>query len=349
VKTGSRLRQKDWRISLKLKQALGNRKKLKFVCYAFCVSLLALSFPARAQQSTRVRQIGFLCPAKCAQPEHDSFRDGLRELGYIEGRDIAITRRAGESIPDRLHALAAELVRLKVDVIVTASTSAIRAVKQATSTIPIVFASAGDPVATGLVASLAKPGGNVTGITILSPELSGKRLELLKETLPRLSRVAVLSNPANPGGGSVKEIEAAAPALGLTLQFLKAQRPNDLENAFSSIVRERAGALIIVPDAFFASQRPRFIEFTTKNRLPAIYDRREYVDEGGLMSYGIDFRYQFHRAAYFVDKILKGTKPADLPVEQPTKFELVINLKTAKQIGLTIPPNVLARADKVIK
>jgi len=321
----------------------------KIVICLLTAALLSTVLFAEAQQPTRLRQIGFLCPVKCQQPEHDSFRKGLRELGYVEGRDIAITERSAGGSAERLPGLAAELVGLKVNVIVTASTPAIQALKQATTTTPIVFASAGDPVARGLVSSLAKPGGNITGVTILAPELSGKRLELLKETVPRLSRVAVLSNFANPAGASVKEIEAAARALGLGLQFLKAQRPDELEAAFSSIVRERAGALIIVPDALFASQRPRFIEFTMKNRLPAIYDRREYVDEGGLMSYGTDFLYQFHRAAYFVDKILKGTKPADLPVEQPTKFEFVINLKTAKQIGLTIPPNVLARADRVIK
>jgi putative ABC transport system substrate-binding protein len=311
--------------------------------------LLAFSFSAEAQQTGKVRQIGFLCPAKCGQPEHDGFQEGLRDLGYIDGRHIAIRYRSADSNPDWLPKFAAELIQLKVDVIVTASTPAIRAVKQATSTIPIVFASAGDPVAAGLVASLAKPGGNITGVTILSPELSGKRLELLKETIPRLARVAILSNPANPAESTLREFHAAARALGLSLQSLKAQRPNELEDAFSSIVRERADALVTVPDAFFASERGRFIEFTTKVRLPAIYDRRDYVDEGGLMSYGIDFRYQFHRAAYFVDKILKGAKPADLPVEQPTKFELVINLNAAKQIGLTIPPQVLARADKVIK
>jgi putative ABC transport system substrate-binding protein len=327
--------------------------------YAFCATLFVLclagamllmtSFPVNAQQSGKIRRIGVLCPAKCGQSEHDGFREGLRELGYVEGRDIATTYRAAESNPDRLPTLANELVQSKLDVILTASTPAIRAVKLATSTIPIVFASAGDPVASGLVASLAKSGGNVTGVTILSPELSGKRLELLKETVPRLSRVAVLSNPVTPAESTLKEMDAAASSLGLTLQALKAQRPDELEQALSSILRERSGALVIVPDAFFASERARFIEFTIKNRLPAMYDRRDFVDEGGLMSYGTNFRYQFHRAAYFVDKILKGAKPADLPVEQPTKFELVINLKTAKQIGLTIPPSVLARADKVIR
>jgi putative ABC transport system substrate-binding protein len=267
----------------------------------------------------------------------------------MEGRDVTITHRAAESNSERLPALAAELVGLKVDVIITASTPAISAVKEATSTIPIVFASAGDPVAAGLVASLAKPGGNVTGITILSPELSGKRLELLHETVRGLSRVAVLANPSTPAQASLGEFDAAARALGLTVTILKAQRLSELENAFLSIVQARFGALIIVPDAFFASQRYRFVEFTARNHLPAIYDRSDYVDAGGLMSYGTDFRYQFRRAAYFVDKILKGAKPADLPVEQPRKFEFIVNLKAAKQIGLTIPPNVLARADRVIK
>ena len=315
---------------------------------ALCAALYAHCSPAEAQQP-KLRHLGFLCPAKCGQVEHDGFRDGLRELGYIEGRDVTITHRAAESNSERLPGLAAELVGLKVDVIITASTPAISAVKEATSTIPIVFASAGDPVASGLVASLAKPGGNVTGITILSPELSGKRLELLQETVRRLSRVAVLTNPSTSAQASLGEFDAAARALGLTLTVLKAQRLSELENAFLSIVRAGFGALIIVPDAFFASQRSRFVEFTARNHLPAIYDRADYVDAGGLMSYGTDFRYQFRRAAYFVDKILKGSKPADLPVEQPTKFEFVINLKTAKQIGLTIPPNVLARAHRVIR
>jgi putative tryptophan/tyrosine transport system substrate-binding protein len=317
--------------------------------FMFCATLYALCSHAQAQQSAKLRHIAFLCPAKCGQIEHDGFRDGLRELGYIEGRNFTITHRAAESNSDRLPRLAAELVGLKVDVIVTASTPAISALKEATSAIPIVFASAGDPVASGLVTSLANPGGNVTGITILSPELSGKRLELLKEMLPRLSRVAVLTNPSVPAQASLGEFDSAARGLGLTLTIFKAQRPSELENAFSSILQGQLRALIIVPDAFFASQRSRFVEFTAKNRLPAIYDRADYVDAGGLMSYGIDFRYQFRRAAYFVDKILKGAKPAELPIEQPTKFEFVINLRTAKQIGLTIPPNVLARADRVIK
>ena len=318
-------------------------------CLTICSIVFALCFPAEAQKQAKLRQIGFLCPAKCGQIEHDGLRDGLNELGYIEGRDITITSRAAESNADRLPNLAAELVGLKPDVIVTASTPAISAVKEATNVIPIVFASAGDPVASGLVLSLAKPGGNVTGITILSPELSGKRLELLKETVPLLSRIAIVMNPSTPAQASLGEIDAAARSLGLMLKFLKAQRVSELESAFLSISQERLGALTVVPDAFFASQRARFVEFSTRNHLPAIYDRRDYVDDGGLMSYGTDFRYQFRRAAYFVDKILRGSKPADLPVEQPTKFELVINLKTAKQIGLTIPPNVLARADRVIR
>jgi putative ABC transport system substrate-binding protein len=329
------------------------RHCLRVIRYLFwfgvCVTFSAVSSSAEAQQTSKLRHIGFLCPAKCGQAEHDGFHEGLREQGYIEGRDVTTTYRAAESNSERLPGLAAELVASKVDVIVTASTPAIRAVKDATNTIPIVFASAGDPVASRLVASLAKPGGNVTGVTILSPELSGKRLELLRETVPRLSSVAVLTNPSTPAEASLGEFDAAARALRLTVKFLQAQRVSELENAFSSIRQERIDALTLVPDAFFASQRPRFVEFTVRSRLPAIYDRRDYVDDGGLMSYGTDFRYQFRRAAHFVDKILKGANPADLPVEQPTKFELIISLKTAKQIGLTIPPNVLARADKVIR
>jgi putative ABC transport system substrate-binding protein len=312
-------------------------------------ALLVTYGSAEAQQRGKVRNIGFLCPAKCGQPEHEGFRDGLRELGYVDGRDVIITNRAADSNSERLQGLATELVGLNVEVILTASTPAITAVKQATSSIPVVFASAGDPVAAGLVASLAKPGGNVTGVTILSPELSGKRLEVLKETVPLLTRVAVLSNPATPAQASLGEFATAARTLGLSVQIFQAQRMSELQNAFAAIAQRAFGALIIVPDAFFASNRSRFIEFAASNRLPAMYDRADFVNEGGLMSYGIDFRYQFSRAAYFVDKILKGAKPADLPVAQPTKFEFVINLKTAKHIGLTIPPNVLARADRVIK
>jgi putative tryptophan/tyrosine transport system substrate-binding protein len=321
----------------------------KFGVLALCALLLALCVSAEAQQRVKPRHIGFLCPAKCGQPEHDGFRDGLRELGYMEERDVIITHRAADSNSERLRVLAAELVGLNVDVILTASTPAISAAKESTGTIPIVFASAGDPVAAGLVTSLAKPGRNITGVTILSPELSGKRLELLKETVPQLSRVAVLSNPATPAQASLGEFAAAARTLELTVRFFKAQRVSELQNAFTAIVQDRHGALIIVPDAFFASERFRFVEFTNSNRVPAIYDRADFVNDGGLMSYGIDFRHQFHRAAYFVDKIFKGANPSNLPVEQPRKFELVINLKAAKQIGLTIPPNVLARADKVIR
>ena len=314
-----------------------------------CGFVFGLYLPAEGQQPAKLRQIAFLCPAKCGQTEHDGFREGLGELGYIEGRDITITSRAAESNTDRLPVLAAELVGLKPDVILTASTPAISALKEATNVIPIVFASAGDPVASGLVASLAKPGGNITGVTILSPELGGKRLELLKETIPPLLRVAVFMNPSTPARASLGEIDAAARSLGLMVKFVKAQRVSELESAFLSVTQERLGALTLVPDAFFASERSRFVEFSARNHLPAIYDRRDYVEDGGLMSYGTDFRYQFRRAAYFVDKILRGAKPADLPVEQPKKFEFVINLKTAKQIGLTIPPNVLARADRVIR
>src|SRR5688572_11003993 len=240
--------------------------------------LLVYVHLAQAQQPAKPRQIGFLCPAQCGQPEHQGFRDGLRERGYAEGRDFNISHRAANSNAERLPALAAELVALKVDVIVTASTPAIRATKEATTAIPIVFAAAGDPVAAGLVDSLAKPGGNVTGITILSPELSGKRLELLRETVLRLSRVAVLINPSIPVQATLGEFDAAARALGVRLTIVKAQNPSELENAFSTIVKEQLGALIIAPDAFFASQRSHFVEFTARNRLPAIYDRPDYVD-----------------------------------------------------------------------
>jgi putative ABC transport system substrate-binding protein len=331
------------------KTTRGKQNAVTFFVFVCLLTAVLLPAHSEAQQTNKARRIGFLCPAKCGQVEHDGLRDGLRELGYVEGRDVVIMHRSADSNRERLRALAADLVGMKVDVIVTASTPAISAAKESTRTIPIVFASAGDPVGSGLVASLAKPGGNITGVTILSPELSGKRLELLKETVPQLSRIAVLSNPATPAQASLGEFDTTARALGLTLKFYKAQRLSELQNAFSSIAHDRLGALVIVPDAFFASQRSRFIEFTISNRLPAIFDRADYANDGGLMSYGIDFRDQFRRAAYFVDKIFKGANPSDLPVEQPKKFEFVINLKTAKQIGLIIPPNVLARADRVIK
>ena len=259
---------------------------------------------------------------------------------------LSIDMRMGS----RLLSLATELVRLKVDVIVATATPSVLATQKATSTIPIVFTGVGDPVAGGLVASLARPGGNVTGLTILAPELSGKRVELLKEAVPNATRVAFLWNPTNPSHGLLlKETHAAAQALGLQLQSLEVRSSNDFDSAFETALRERVQALITPPEPLFNTHLKRIVEFAAKNRLPAMYAFTEAVDAGGLMLYAPNYADQFRRAATYVDKILKGTKPADLPVEQPTKFEFIVNLKTAKQIGLTIPPNVLARADKVIK
>jgi putative ABC transport system substrate-binding protein len=306
---------------------------------------------AQAQQAKKVPRIGYLSPASVSPSSAwiEAFRQGLRELGYVEGQNIAIEYRWAEGKADRLPDLAAELVRLKVDVIVVVGPAA-AAAKKATKTIPIVTASAADPVASGLVDSLARPGGNITGLSIMAPELSGKRLELLKEAVPGITRIAVLRDPTNPGSALTwKETQVAARALGVQLQLLEWRSAKDIEASFAAMKSERAGALIPLRGPLIVDQRTWFVNLVAKSRLPAMYDDGDFVDAGGLMFYGPN-RVDLHRrAATYVDKILKGTKPADLPVEQPTKFEFVINLKTAKQIGLTIPPNVLARADKVIK
>jgi putative ABC transport system substrate-binding protein len=275
----------------------------------------------------------------------------LRELGYVEGKNIVIERRYAEEKLDRLPALAAELVRLKVGVIVTAGPIPTRAAKEATTMIPIVMTNEGDPVGTGFVASLARPGGNITGLSTLTPETSGKRLELLKEIVPKLSRIAVFGTSTLPGNAqSLRETEVAAGAFGVKLQYLDVLSPKDLETAFRAAVKERADAvLMMVAGGVTSAHRTEIAELAVKSRLPVIYSSPVYVEAGGLMSYGASVTDLDRRAATYVDKILKGAKPADLPVEQPKKFELVINLKAAKQIGLTIPPNVLARADKVIK
>ncbi len=272
-------------------------------------------------------------------------------LGYVEGKNIFIEYRYAEGKLDRLPDLAAELVRLKVDVIVIAGgTPPLLAAKNATRTIPIVFAAGADPVGSGFVTSLARPGGNITGLSLVAPELSGKRLELLKETVPKVSRVAVLLNPTGAAIGALSaETQVAAGSLGVQLQLLEARSPDELDPAFSAMMRERASALVVTQDAMFIDNLTRIVSLAAKSRLPAIYPNSEYVDAGGLMSYGTIINDLYRRAATYVDKILKGRKPADLPVEQPTKFEFIVNLETAKQIGLTIPPNVLARADRVIK
>ena len=312
--------------------------------------LMAISFPVEAQQVEKVPRIGLVRPGSPPDPYVDAFRQGLRDLGYVERQSIGIEYRWAEGRSARLPLFAAELVHLKVVVIVTQGELATRAVKEATSTIPIVMATSGDPVGAGLVASLPRPGGNVTGLSSVAPDLNGKQLQLLKEAVPKVSRVAILydrSNLATVLG--VKEAQFAAPALGLTLQLLEVRSPDDFGPAFDAMTRERAEALFTFGDPFTLAHQRRILDFAAKRRLPAISQFRDFADDGGLMSYGPNRLDMFRRAATFVDKILKGAKPADLPVEQPTKFELVINLKTAKQIGLTIPPNVLARADKVIK
>jgi putative ABC transport system substrate-binding protein len=327
-----------------------NKKTFSIVMCAF---FLALAIPAGAQQPKKMAKIGVLVPSNPAATAHllEAFSQGLRELGYVDGKNFVLERRYGEAKAERISELARELVSLKVDVIVTATDIAIAAVKQQTSTIPIVMANSIDPVGTGFVASLARPGGNVTGNSTMSPELSGKRLELLREVVPGLSRVAFLWNPDVRGAVlDYNETESAARSLRLQLQSVEVVRAEDLDRAFSAITKDRAQALIVParnPVAF--ANRGQIASFAQKNRLPSMYGDRVFVDAGGLMSYGPNNADLWRRAATYVDKILKGTKPADLPVERPTKFELVINLKTAKQIGLTIPPNVLARADRVIK
>jgi putative ABC transport system substrate-binding protein len=291
---------------------------------------------------------------RAASPHtHEAFRQGLRDLGYVEGRNVVIEDRDAEGKFERLPALAAELVALKVDVIVAPNTAAALAAQQATKTIPIVFAVAADPVTSGLVTSLARPGGNVTGSSILAPELVGKRLELLTQAVPGVSRVAVLWQPGGAGEGTEKDMlkgaEVAASALGVRLQFVEARGPADVDRAFSEMTRARAGALTVLPSAMFGSQRRRLVDLAAKNRLPAVYTSREFVDAGGLMAFGPNQADLYRGAATYVDKILKGAKPGDLPVEQPTTFELVINLKAAKAVGLTIPQSVLARADHIVE
>ena len=311
--------------------------------------LLTTARPGQAQQPTKMPRIGFQSAASPAaiSARLDAFRQGLRELGYVEGKNILIEWRYAEGKLDRLDEFAAEFVRLKVDVIVTAAPSSTRAVKKATSTIPIVMAYDSDPVANGFVASLARPGGNITGLSALSPEISEKQLELLKEIVPSLSHVAVLRTLLRTS--VEKEMELAAGALRVKLQDLEVRGPKDIENAFREARKGRAGAVLVLASPIFESHRTRVADLSVTNRLPAIYHVAEFVEAGGLMSYGASFIDMYRRAATYVDKILKGRTPADLPVEQPMKFEFIVNLKAAKQIGLTIPPNVLVRANKVIR
>ena len=325
--------------------------------FLVAVILLAGAVLSEAQQPKKVPRIGLLIASSPspASSRVEAFRQGLRDLGYIEGKDIVIEYRYGEGKPDRLPTLAAELVSLKIDIIVTGGSSPTRAAKEATVTIPIVMTQDIDPVGSGFVASLARPGGNITGLSNFAPELSGKRIELLKEIAPNISRVAVLgalSLPANAQGlnaQGLNEVKVAAEALRVKLQYLDIQNPTDIESAFRAASKGRAEAALALPGAVLISHRTQIAELASKNRLPTIYYATEFVEDGGLMSYAPNFADLSRRAATYVDKILKGAKPADLPVEQPMKFELVINLKAAKQIGLMVPPNVLARADRVIK
>jgi putative ABC transport system substrate-binding protein len=318
------------------------------VILALSGMLFALCLPVWAQQPTK---IGFLTGGGHDSARNEAFRQGLRELGYVDGKNVVIEWRAAERKPGRLPALAMELVRLKVDVIVVTGLGDLRAAKEATATIPIVMVVDSDPVRSGFVASLARPGGNITGLSTLAPELSGKRLELLKEIVPRLSRVAAFGTSTSAGNAQeLKEVELAAGALGVKLQYLDVLGPKDLETAFRATSKGRADAgLMMVSGALAGSQRTEIAELAIKNRLPVIYQRQEYVEAGGLMSYGANRNDLFRRAAAYVDKILKGTKPADIPVEQPIKFEFVINLKAANQIGLKIPQWTLVKADKVIR
>jgi putative tryptophan/tyrosine transport system substrate-binding protein len=317
------------------------------------LGLLGAPRASEAQQPAKVFRLGLLGTVPLTDPGTsriwDGFLEGLRQLGYVEGQNIVIERRFSEGRYERLPALAAELVRLKVDVIVAAATTADEA-KRATSTIPIVMTNHGDPVGSGLVASLARPGGNVTGLSGQSPDLVGKQLQLLKEAVPRLSRVAVLSNPTHPGHPtSLREAEVAARSLKVRLQILEARAPAEFAGAFSAATKESAGALLVLGDPMFFGERTRIVELAAKSRLPLMGIQAETAEAGGLLAYGIDQRDSFRRAATYVDKILKGAKPGDLPVEQPTKFELVINVKTAKALGLTIPPSLLGRADQIIQ
>ncbi len=327
-----------------------NQKKV--ICLALSSMLLALSFPAEAQQQAKIPKIGWLALA-ARPPSSGDVREllgrELRALGYVEGKNIAFEYRSADFKTDRLPALADELVRLKVDVLVAASASEAKAAKNATKTIPIVFLNVSDPIALGLVDSLARPGGNITGFSSFAAVLAGKRLELLKETIPKLARVAVLWDPpADSSAQQWKESQLVAKALGLQLYSMEVSSADKIESAFNEAIKAGMPALSVTQSSFINSYQKQIADLAAKNRLPAIYSRGDFVENGGLMSYGADRSEPFKRVAVMVDKILKATKPADIPVEQPKKFELIINLKAAKQIGLTIPPNVLARADRVI-
>ena len=329
--------------------SLGRRHFLALVSSG----LLAAPLAAEGQPTGNVPRIGWLGgpTRESAQAFVQPFQQGLRDLGWVEGQNIVIEWRFAGGRAEQFPSLAAELVRLRVDLIVVPSTPPALAAKKATQTIPLVTVGGADPVELGLVASLARPGGNVTGLTsTVGPEIAGKQLELLKEMVPKVSRMAVLWNPTTPGNAvALREAEIAARRLGVELQVLEARSHNDFDSAFAAMARKRAGALLVLGDVMFTTHRVRLADLAGKSRLPAIYVGRQFVDEGGLISYGANVLDNFRRAATYVDKILKGAKPGDLPIERPTKFELVINLKTAKALGVTIPPSLLARADEVIQ
>jgi putative tryptophan/tyrosine transport system substrate-binding protein len=315
-------------------------------------TLVLAPLAAEAQPGAGVPRVGILFPSPLSATSHllEAFRQGLRELGYVEGQNIALEFRSAEGREERLPDLAAELVRLKVAVILTGTGPGIRAAKRATQTIPVVMGNGGDPVAGGFVVSLARPGGNITGLTNMYAELIGKRLELLKEVVPKTSRVAVLLNADNAPAVLFRDQEVAARTLGIRFQILEVRGPTpDLVNAFQAATREGAGALIVLDDPLTFSHRTQIVRHAAESRLPASYGFREFVEAGGLMAYGASIPHMYRRAATYVDKILKGAKPGDLPIEQPTKFELVVNLKTAKALGLTIPHSLLLRADQVLQ
>jgi putative tryptophan/tyrosine transport system substrate-binding protein len=324
----------------------------KFITFALSAMLIALSSSAEAQQPTKVPRVAYVTGASLSAMEYriEAFRQGLRELGYVEGKNVIIVLREAEGKLDHLPALMAELMRDKVDIIVAAGSAVTRPAKEVTSTIPIVMAQDPDPVANGFVASLARPGGNITGLSTFRPELSGKRLELLKEVVPKLSRVAVFGTSTTPDNTqALKETKLAAEVLKVQLQYLDVLDSKGFESAFRAAVKERADAVLWMVSGALTTQRARITDIAVKSRLPVIYELPSWVEAGGLMSYGVNLADLDRRAATYVDKILKGAKHADLPVEQPTKFEFIINLKAAKEIGLTIPPDVLARATKIIK
>jgi putative ABC transport system substrate-binding protein len=326
----------------------------RLVVALLCLAVLTTPLAVEAQPAAKIWRVGFLTSgfkeAPGSNPGLASLTQGLRDLGYIEGRNLSLEVRYAEGRTERFSSLATELINLKVDVLVAASTPAALAAKQATTTIPVVMAAVGEPLQVKLVNSLAHPGGNITGLSLIAPELAAKRLDLLKQALPRLSRITVLWNSANQGMlARFQETQVGAQSLGVVLQSVTVQSPDDFQPLFATMSKEPPEALLVLADTVTVANRQHAVEFAARSRVPAIYETRVFVDAGGLMSYGVNMADHYRRTATYVDKIIKGAKPADLPVEQPTKFELVINLKTAKALGLTIPPSVLARADEVIQ